>query len=107
MTNLRWLLVLLVVRCANSNPESDPPATEAEDALTVCHPRVAPANPAELVNYCNALPGVNANGVLDCIKGAAPSPTPAAVIDACKALTNVNVAGQLTCIAAVGGSLMP
>jgi hypothetical protein len=56
--------------------------------------------PAELVTACQALPGTNINGRLDCIGGAALSPKPQKLVTACtQVLTGTNINGVLACIA--------
>lgn len=95
------LLFAVLVACA---PPESAPSSEAEaseQALTTCAQVKPSPKPMEVVNYCKTLPGVNANGVLDCIKGAAASPTPAVVVNACSSLPGVNAEGVLTCISAL------
>jgi hypothetical protein len=50
---------------------------------------------------------LNVNGVLDCIKSAAASPTPAIVVNACTAIASLDSEGQLACIAAVTNTPRP
>ena len=110
MRSWQLFLGLSLVACSNSDgeqPAGAPPDTTGEEALVTCAPAAPSTKPDELINYCKALPGVNANGVLDCIKAAAASMTPAVVINHCASVPGFNAEAQLACIAAASNTPRP
>ena len=90
--------------CSTNDGDQAPeavPDTTSEEALATCAPAAASTKPDERINYCKGLPGVNANGILDCIKGVAASATPAIVINYCSGIPGFDVEAQLACMSAV------